>query len=177
MKLKRIFIDFITTIAVLSLISAIVIVLGHSTAVEGVKTALFNFENGENLLKITNFDVSVSKGTAGVLGIVISVIAIIIPAFVVFYQTKNKHFYIILGYIIPMIMLCLPLFVKGNDIINLVASMSLMLFVNPYYSLLSVLPLPSAFLDIYVGFGIVTGIMIISMIVGIIYNKMKYKLD
>ena len=177
MRAKRIFTDFITTIAVLSLISAIVIVLGHSTAVKGVKTALFNFENGENLLKITNFDVSVSKGSVGILGIVISAIAIIIPAFVAFYQTKNKHFYIVLGYIIPMIMLCLPIFIKGNNIVNLVASISLMLFVNPYYTLLSVLPLPSTFLDIYVGFGIVTGIMLISMIVGIIYNKMRYKLD
>ncbi|MBQ7307457.1 MAG: hypothetical protein IJW82_02915 [Clostridia bacterium] len=177
MKIKRIFIDFITTIAVLSLISAIVIVLGHSTAVKGVKTALFNFENGENLLKITNFDVSKSIGTVGVLGIIISAISIIIPAFVAFYQTKNKHFYIVLGYIIPMIMLCLPLFIKGNNIINLVGSIALVMFVNPYYTLLSILPLPTALLDIYVGFGIVTGIMIISMIVGIVYNKMKFKLD
>lgn len=175
MKIKRIFLDMIITMASLSLIASLVIILSNNLDVYGVKSAQFNFEQMGNLLSIQSFDVTKSSGNIGALGICISVICLVLPCIIAFYQTKNKHYCMGLGYIIPLVMIILPIVIK-NNIVNMIGYFFLILYVNPYYTLLSILPFNPT-LNIYIGYGIITLLIILSTIVGVIYNKLKINLD
>lgn len=175
MKLKKIIIDTVATMSCLSLIASIVLVLAGNFTTYGVKSVQFNLGETSNLLNIENFDVSVSIGEVGFLGIIIGIISILLPCYIAFSQSKNKHYYIVLGYIIPLIVILLPKFIN-NNILNMVAYFFLLLYVNPYYTLISLLPF-SMSMNVYFGFGMVGLLVLISTIVGIIVNKLKTNLE
>lgn len=174
MKLKKVIIDTVATMSCLSLVASIVLVLAGNFTTYGVKTVQFNLEEN-NLLKIENFDMSISIGEVGFLGVVIGILSILLPCYIAFSQSKNKHYYLVLGYIIPLIIILLPKFIN-NNILNMIAYFFLLLYVNPYYTLLSLLPF-SMSMNVYFGFGMIGLLVLISTIVGVIVNKLKTNIE
>ena len=173
MKVKKILIDMVVVMASISLVSCMVLILSHNLLLKGIVSFAFDLSDTTSFMgDMTSFDINSTVGNSGILGIILSVMCIIVPCFVAYYQARNKHYYIGVGFLVPLLIAILPLITKDSVSINLLASFDVLLYINPYYSLLSILPF-----SIYIGYAIITLLVGISTVIGILRIKFKVNLD
>lgn len=172
-KPKNILIDTLVTMAAVSLIASMVIVLAGNLNVFGVKSVQFDLSSG-SIFTMENFDVSTSYGEVGILGIIIGILTLAGICFLSYFFTKSDHYYCVIGMIIPFILILLPLMIKNSSIINLIGYLGMLLFVNPFYTLICFLPI-NINVSVYLGYGIVTLLVLLSTVAGIIVNKIIIK--
>ena len=166
--MKKFLCEIGITASALALLSSLTLVLANSINVYGVKSFDFNYDEVGNLLTITNFDITKSNGQVGLIGIILGVLCLGIFCYCAFIKTKKKDYFFGIINIITLIMIILPKFVSGSNILNMISSFFVLLFVNVYYTLLSILPC-----SIEIGYGIITLLICVCTMVGFIYNKIK----